>query len=308
MSNFWQKLPKPFTVLAPMEGVTDFAFREVVANYLPKPDVLFTEFTNVDALNSSGFEKTIPRFKFSKSQRPIVAQIWGTNPENFMKSAKIASDLGFDGIDINIGCPDRAVIKIGAGSALIDNRLLVSEIIKSTKKGANKLPISVKTRLGRNKIITDDWVTFLLEQNISAISIHGRTAKELSLSEVHWDEIAKAVEIKNKISPSTIIIGNGNVKSYQEVLEKHEQYKVDGVMIGRGIFLNPWVFEKEAKIHTFEESKKVLIKHLKLCNNEYSDEIKKFYKMYVNNFEGASKLRAALMQTKSIKEALQILK
>lgn len=308
MSNFWQKLPKPFTVLAPMEDVTNFAFREVVSNYLPKPDVLFTEFTNVDAITSEGYQKTIHRFKFSKSQKPIVAQIWGTNPENFMKSAKLAQDLGFDGIDINMGCPDRAVVKIGAGSALIDNRSLVIEIIEATKKGANKLPISVKTRLGRKTIITYNWVTFLLEQKISALSIHGRTAKELSLVPNNWDEIKKAVEIKNDISPKTVIVGNGDIKSYKEVLEKHKQHKVDGVMIGRGIFSNPWVFEKIAKIHTFEESKEILVRHLKLCNSEYSDEVKKFYKMYVNNFNGANKLRAELMQTKSIEEALQILK
>lgn len=290
-----------------MEGVTDFAFREIVSRYLPKPDILFTEFTNIDALNSDGFERTIPRFKFSKSQKPIVAQIWGTSPENFYKSAKLVESLGFDGIDINMGCPDRAVIKIGAGSALIENQSLVKEIIEATKKGAGKIPVSVKTRLGRKTIITNEWITFLLEQKIDALSIHGRTAKELSLSEVHWDEIKKAVEIKNKISPETIIIGNGDVKSYSEAVDKHKEFGVDGVMIGRGIFSNPWVFEKVVKTHTFEETKEVLIKHLKLCENEYTDEVKKFYKMYINNFNGASKLRAELMQTKSIDDALNIL-
>lgn len=312
--NFWTKLPKPFTVLAPMEGVTNFVFREVVSKYLPKPDVLFTEFTNVDALNSTGFERTISRFRFNKIQRPIVAQIWGTNPLNFEKSAKLVQELGFDGVDINMGCPDRAVVKIGACSALINNKSLAKEIIQATKKGASKLPISVKTRIGFMKVVTDDWITFLLEQKIDALTVHGRTTKQMSDVPANWNEIAKAVEIKSKISPKTIIIGNGDVKNYSEVVEKHDKYKVDGVMIGRGIFLNPWVFEKKDKKHTFEESKKVLLKHLKLCNKEYSDEkvtsyetVKKFYKMYINNFEGASKLRAKLMQTRSIDEAINLI-
>jgi len=309
MTNFWKKLPKPFTVLAPMEDVTNFAFREVVSRYLPKPDVLFTEFTNVDALTSNGYQKTIHRFKHSDSQSPIVAQIWGTNPENFMKSAKIASDLGFDGIDINMGCPVRAVIKIGACSALIENRLLVKEIIQATKEGAGNLPISVKTRIGTKNVITEDWITYLLEQNLSAITVHGRTARQMSDVPANWEEIAKAVKIKNGISPNTIIIGNGDVKNYSEVLNNSKKYGVDGVMIGRGIFSNPWVFEKEIKSHSFEESRKVLIKHLELCDpNQHYDKVKKFYKMYVNNFEGAGKLRAELMTTKTIEEALQILK
>lgn len=316
MTNFWKELPKPFTVLAPMEDVTNFAFREVVTRYLPKPDVMFTEFTNVDALTSIGFDKTIHRFKYSDIQKPIVAQIWGTNPENFMKSAKIARKLGFNGIDINMGCPVRAVVKIGACSALINNRELVKDIIEATKKGAGNLPVSVKTRIGTNNIITEEWITYLLEQNLNAITIHGRTARQMSDVPANWEEIAKAVKIKNKTSPDTIIIGNGDVKNYKDVLINSKNYGVDGVMIGRGIFSNPWVFEKKIESHNFEESKKILIKHLELCDtNQHHDKvrfsydaIKKFYKMYVNNFDGASKLRAELMATKTIKEALQILK
>ncbi len=315
MSNFWKKLKKPFTVLAPMENVTDFIFREIVTNELPKPDVMFTEFTNVDALNSNGFEKTIHRFKFSKRQKPIVAQIWGTKPENFFKSAKIAKEMGFDGIDINMGCPVKAVVKIGACSALINNRPLVKEIINATKEGAINLPVSVKTRIGFKNIITDEWITYLLEQKLAAITIHGRTAKQMSDVPANWEEIKKAVEIKNKISPDTIVIGNGDIKNYTDTMDAHKKYGVDGVMVGRGIFSNPWVFEKESKSHTFEELKNVLIKHLKLCNKNYSEDIrfnydviKKFYKMYINNFEGAGKLRAELMATKTIDEALQILK
>ncbi len=307
--NFWQKLPKPFTVLAPMEDVTNFAFREIVATELPKPDVLFTEFTNTDALTSIGFEKTIHRFKFSNNQKPIVAQLWGTNPENFEKSAKIAFDFGFDGIDINMGCPVKAVVKIGACSALIKNRPLVKEIIEATKKGSHNLPISVKTRIGFKDIETEDWITYLLEQKLDAITVHGRTARQMSDVPANWEEISKAVKLRGNISPNTVIIGNGDCKNYIDVLQKHEIYGVDGVMIGRGIFSNPWVFEKEITEHNFKDSKKVLVKHLKLSDKTmHYDKLKKFYKMYVNNFEGASKLRAEMMNTKTVEEALEILK
>lgn len=308
MTNFWIKLPKPFTVLAPMENVTDFAFREIVATVLSKPDVMFTEFTNVDALNSKGYKKTIHRFKFDKTQRPIVAQIWGTNPDNFYKSTQIAEKMGFDGIDINMGCPVRAVIKIGACSALINNRPLVKEIIEATRKGSNKLPISVKTRIGGKEVVTEDWITFLLEQKLSAITIHGRTARQLSDVPANWEEIAKAVKIKNKISPNTIIVGNGDVKNYGDVKEKSEKYGVDGVMIGRGIFSNPWVFEKKPKIHSQDEYKDVLKKHLNIYDNTiHYDKFKKFFKMYVNNFDGASDLRSKFMETKTIEGALKLL-
>ncbi len=309
MTNFWKKLPKPFTVLAPMENVTDYVFREIVSNHLAKPDVMFTEFTNVDALNSNGFERTIHRFKFSTTQRPIVAQIWGTNPDNFFKSSKIIEKLGFDGIDINMGCPVKAVVKIGACSALINNRPLVKEIIKATKDGANKLPISVKTRIGFKNIITEDWITFLLEQNIDALTIHGRTAKQMSDVPANWEEIKKAVEIKNQISPNTIIIGNGDIKNNTDIQTAHLKYGVDGVMVGRGIFSNPWIFEKKQRKHSLDDYKNVLKKHLDLYDNTmHYDKLKKFFKMYINNFDGAADLRAKLMETQNVEEALQILK
>lgn len=312
-NNFWQKLSKPFVALAPMEDVTDFVFREIVATTLPKPDVMFTEFTNVEALNSEGFKKTIYRFKFSEKQRPIVAQIWGLNPENYYKTTKLIEELGFDGIDINMGCPVKAVIKIGACSALIKNKPLVKEIIEATKKGTNKLPISVKTRIGFKDVETEDWISFLLEQKLDAITVHGRIAKQMPDVPANWEEIAKAVKIKNEISPSTVIIGNGDVKNYIDVLGKHKKYGVDGVMIGRGIFSNSLVFDKTNKIHTFQENKQVLIKHLDLYkktkeSNKAYGVMKNFFKMYIHGFEGANNLRAKLMETENIDEVLSILK
>ena len=268
------------------------------------------EFTNVDSLNSAGVKMALSKLKFSLRQKPIVAQIWGTNPETFFKSANIIKDLGFDGVDINMGCPVRAVVKTGACSALINNRPLVKEIISATQKGANNLPVSVKTRIGVKEAVTNDWITFLLEQNIDALTIHGRTARQMSDVPANWEEIAKAVEIKNATSPHTVVIGNGDVKSYDQILEYHKKYKVDGVMIGRGIFSNPWVFDKNnSKTHSQQEYKEILLKHLSLLRPDQNYEsIKKFFKMYINSFKGASALRFKLMATKNVSEASDLLK
>lgn len=313
MTNFWKSLPHPFTVLAPMENVTDFVFREIVATTLPKPDVMFTEFTNVEALTSKGFDKTIQRLKFSSIQRPIVAQIWGVNPKAFYESAKLIQKLKFGGIDINMGCPVREVIKGGAGAAMINNQGLAKEIIIAVKKGADKLPISIKTRIGVKSIVTPEWITFLLEQKIDALTIHGRTAKQMSKGKADWEEIKKAVVIRNRISPETLIIGNGDVESYSQVLDIHKKYGVDGVMIGRGIFKNPWVFDPRQSKHLKEEYIKILLKHMEFNQKENTspkafEPMKKFFKMYINNFKGASILRQKLMETKDFDSARKILK
>lgn len=311
MSNFWTTLPEPFVVLAPMEDVTDFVFREIVATELPRPDAMFTEFTNVEALNSAGFEKTIHRFKFSKKQRPIVAQIWGLNPENYYKTSRMIVELGFDGIDINMGCPDRAVVKIGACSALINNRPLAKEIIEATKKGAGDLPVSVKTRLGLKEAVTEEWITFVLEQKIDALTIHGRTAKEMSDVPANWNEIKKAVDLRNQISPDTILIGNGDVNNYNDGIDLSNKYGLDGAMIATGMLSNPWAFDKDNRKYTLEDNKKILIKHLNLYKKTYGEKnygvMKKFFKMYINNIDGAGELRLRLMETKSIDESIKIL-
>jgi tRNA-dihydrouridine synthase len=295
-----------------MENVTDYVFREVVSTYLPKPDVIFTEFTNIEALTSEGFEKTIPRLKFSEKQKPIVAQIWGTKPDAFYKSAQLIQKLKFDGIDINMGCPVREVVKSGAGAAMINNPSLVKEIIAAVKKGADKLPISIKTRLGDTPAMTTEWFTFLLEQKIDAFTIHGRTAKQMSKGNANWEEIKKAVRIRNKIAPETLIIGNGDVESYSQILDFQKKYNVDGVMIGRGIFKNPWVFNHIPQKHTEEDYIGILLKHMKLNQKENTspkafEPMKKFFKMYINNFKGASILRQKLMETKDFTQARKLL-
>ncbi len=306
MSNFWKKLNKPFTVLAPMDDVTDVVFREVVSK-VARPDVFFTEFVSVDAVNSKGAEKQLRKFDFTINQRPIVAQIWGNNPENFYKTAKLLKKLGFDGIDINMGCPISKVIKRGSCSALINNHPLALEIINATKKGANGLPVSVKTRLGVKEIQTEKWFTFLLSQNLDAITIHGRTVAEMSKVPAHWDEIGKIVAFRDEFKKDTVIIGNGDVKSHMEVLEKTDLYKVDGVMIGRGVFQNLFVFEKRPSQKNIQEMIKLLLAHAKLFDKVWGEEknfaiLRKFFKVYVSGFPGASNLRIKLMQVSNLKE------
>ncbi|MDP1721949.1 MAG: tRNA-dihydrouridine synthase [Candidatus Gottesmanbacteria bacterium] len=309
MINFWQQRArdhKPFLVLAPMDGVTDYVFRELIAD-IAKPDVMFTEFTNTEALCSRGYEKTIPRFRYSAKQQPIVAHIWGTEPKNFFTVAKLAKDLGFDGIDINMGCPVRDVMKMGCGSALIKNPGLAAAMITAVKEGAPGLPVSVKTRLGVKSIVTDSWIRFLLLQHVDAITIHGRTAKELSKVPAHWDEIGIAVKLRDTLSPDTVIIGNGGIVRRDQAAVVHESYGVDGVMIGTGIFHNPWVFEKTPREHSKKEMLDLLLAHAKQYEECYPGEhrfaaMRKYFKIYVRSFSGATTLMKELMETKNFSE------
>lgn len=301
MANFWETLPRPFTVLAPMEDVTDYAFRQVVTT-LPRPDVMFTEFTSADALFSQGREANIHKLKYGVNERPIVAQIWGVHPKNMLKAAELARELGFDGVDINMGCPDKAVMKKGAGAAMCLNPDLAKEIIQAVQEGAKGIAVSVKTRLGYDVVKTTEWIGTILPLQLDALTVHGRTALQRSKGEADWFEIQKVVELRNQLSPRTAIIGNGDIKSYKEVVEKHTLHNVDGVMIGRGIFSDPWIFEKNLnpKEHSREEYIAVLLKHLELFEEAWGDTknfaiMKKFFKMYVNNFPLAAQLRQELM-------------
>jgi len=300
MVNFWEKLKKPFTVLAPMEDVTGFVFREIIAE-TARPDIFFTEFTNVTGLLSEGKEYVERRLKYSEKQRPIVAQIWGSEPKDYYEAAKYIVSLGFDGIDINMGCPQKAVVKHKSGAALIKYPELTKEIVEATKKGGSGLPISVKTRIGYDKVETTQWATHLLKQGLAALTIHGRTRKQMSKGKADWKEIKKAVEIKNEIAPNTLIVGNGDVNNAKEAEEKAKEYGVDGVMIGRGVFTNPWAFEKEAKEHSKKEYLRLLLKHTKLFEETWGEKknfaiMKKFFKIYVRDFDGASELRQKLME------------
>lgn len=314
--NFWQTLSKPFTVLAPMDDVTDNVFRLVVLG-AGRPDVFFTEFTNSDGLVHGGHGIPLRKLNFTPDQHPIVAQIWGNNAESMGKAAKIVKDLGFDGIDINMGCPIREVIKKKAGAGLIGQLELTAAIIDAVKKGAKGIPVSVKTRLGINVNVAEEWATFLLKQDLAALTIHARTAKEMSKVPAQWEEIGKIVKLRDEIAPDTLIIGNGDVKSYSEVIKLHKKYGVDGVMIGRGIFDNPWVFHPTSPrlsgaSHTRQDYINLLLTHMDLFEEKWGDAknfsvIKKFFKMYVNNFPGAAILRQKLMEANSFEEIKKLL-
>lgn len=314
MKNFWTDLKKPILIQAPMEDVADTVFRQIIAK-CGRPDVFFTEFTNVEGMCSRGRDKVGKRLIFTPVEHPIVAQIWGNNPENYLETAKLIREMGFDGIDINMGCPEKGVVKKGSCGGLIDNPTLAREIILVVQEGAGGLPVSVKTRIGIKNIQTEEWIDFLLGMNLDVLIIHGRTVAEMSNVPNHWDEIGKAVKLRNAMKKKTLIIGNGDIKSRKEALEKCEKYKLDGIMIGRGIFDNPWIFNKNidpAKI-SHEEKLKLLIEHIALFNKIWGKTkdfsiMKKFYKIYISGIPNASSVRSELMKLKSASETLNFLK
>lgn len=310
--NFWQQLKKPIFVLAPMEAVTDFAFREIFAKY-GKPDVMFTEFINVDGLtHKEGFEKLKIDLKFSNNQRPIVAQIWGRDPEKFYKAACIIADMKFDGIDINFGCPQDKEIAQKTCAALIREPNLAGEIIEAVINGSAGLPVSVKTRIGYSK--TDemqDWISHLLKYPISALTLHARTKQEKSKVPAHWEKIKEAVSIRDK-DKKTLIIGNGDIKSREEGLERIKETGCDGVMIARGAFGNPWLFRQDNYKPTLKDRFEVLLEHAKLFTDTFKDQksffvMRKNFKAYASGFEGASELRLKLMQVENMNQTEQIL-
>lgn len=313
--NIWQSLKKPIFILAPMDDVTDTVFRQIIGDLAP-PDLYFTEFTSVDGMVSEqGREPVSRRLQFTEKERPIIAQIWGNDPEKFFKASQMVKEMGFDGIDINMGCPEKSVVKRGMCSGLINHPELAAEIIKATKQGSGGLPVSVKTRLGMKEIETEDWLGHLLKQDIAALIVHGRTVREMSKVPAHWDEIGKAVELRNKIAPQTLVIGNGDIISYQDGLDKVKEYNLDGIMIGRGIFKNLWIFDPSGKTPDWDLNQRLeqLLKHTQLFvetwgSNKSFAILKKFFKCYLSDFEGAAELRAEFMETKNLENVERLVK
>lgn len=245
MTNIWQQLKKPLIVLAPMYDVTDSAYRQIIAGF-GAPDLFFTEFVSADGLASqAGREKLLREFYFTAKEQPIIAQIFGSHPETIESAARLAAELGFAGVDINMGCPDRAVLKQGSGAALIKTPELAKELILAAKRGAGDLPVSVKTRIGDKQNELEQWLPVLLEARPAAITIHFRTTKELSKVEAHWELAPRAVEIAK--DSGVLILGNGDVKITGEALRLAEETGLDGIMIGRGIFGTPWLFANLAQ-------------------------------------------------------------
>ena len=306
--EFWRQFKPGFTCLAPMEGVTDIAFRQVVAK-AARPDIFFTEFTNVNSYSSEkGRHNALERFRILPEEKPIVAQIWGTKPELFTETAQAIKQLGFEAVDINMGCPDRHVVATGGGSGLIRTPELAKEIVRATKMAG--LPTSVKTRLGYSSVDEwRDWLTNILTEHPDALTIHLRTKKEMSKVAAHYELIPEIIALKNELSPETVLIINGDIEIPADA-NKFIDMGVDAIMIGRGVFHNPFCFEKNPREHSRAELFELMRYHLDLYE-KYElapyDPLKHFYKIYINNFPGASDIRAKLMETKSIAEARETL-
>ncbi|MFH1200803.1 MAG: tRNA-dihydrouridine synthase [bacterium] len=325
MPNFWKKLKKPIFCLAPMSDVTDTAFRHILAKYGKDREnknriVFWTEFVSADGLcNKFARKKLSHILKYSERERPIVAQVFGANPENMKKACQYVASLGFDGIDINMGCPDKSVINQGAGSALIKTPQLARKIIEAAHAGIEAaglhIPVSVKTRIGFNKEEIDTWIKELLKEDIAALTIHLRTTKELSLVPANWNHIKKIKELIKKSGKEILLIGNGDIKDLKDGEEKVLKYGCDGVMIGRGVFGNPWFFSQQRQNESISLPDKlnVLVEHTQIFDKELSklkhknfSVMKKHFKAYVNDFKGAKELRIKLMKTKNAKEVEKI--
>ncbi len=356
--SFWGKIRRPFFVLAPMANVTDFAFRSMIAKY-GKPDVMWTEFVSADGLNSRGREKLLIDLKFSNKERPIVAQLFTGHPDAMRKAAALCAELGFDGLDINMGCPDRAVEKQGGGAAMMKDFKVAMAVLEAAReewgetsvvgesggvfsaKNANatklrlqsggekqisSLPISIKTRLGYNKV-DFDWLRLLLEQKLPALTVHLRTRKEMSDVPAHWELMPEIVKLRDEvqadIAPNerTLIIGNGDVESVNDGAAKLKKYGGDGVMIGRGIFGKPWLFEdidkaQNSNTKTPKERLKIMVEHAKLYEKTFCGSgakrfknfavMKKHFKAYVSGWDGAKELRVKLMESNSAKQVALI--
>ncbi|MGD0328263.1 MAG: tRNA-dihydrouridine synthase [Minisyncoccia bacterium] len=332
MTSFWNQLPKPFFAMAPMKDVTDVAFRALVARR-GKPDVFWTEFVSADGLYHLGDARNAQFFgalrfaalgitpqncasftpspllrdlAFEENQHPIVAQIFSSKPEMIPYATKLVAELGFDGVDLNMGCPDRVVEKQGAGAALIKNPKLATELICAAKE-ASTLPVSVKTRVGFNKESLDEWLPTLLQAAPAAITLHLRTRKELSLVLADWELMKKAVEIRDKVNPDVFLIGNGDVRDLEDARAKASESGCDGVMLGRAMFGNPWVFAGRKVNDTPLAEKLAALIELaqnfeKMMPPKSFSILKKHIKAFVTGFPGAAELRAKFMEANSAAE------
>lgn len=320
-NNFWQRLERPIMVLAPMADVTDAAFRRVIAKY-GKPNVMWTEFVSADGLAlapEAGRKKLLKSLEYSEAERPIVAQFFTSSHEHMKKAAELAAKLGFDGVDINMGCPDRSVEKQGAGASLMRNVSLARELIRAAKEGAPNLPISVKTRTGYSKPDLENWLPEILKEDLAIITVHARTRKEMSKAPTRWEFVRRAVEIRNASGKNTLIFGNGDVKNLKEARMRVKETGCDGVMLGRAIFGNPWLFNEYEPL--IQERLRVLVEHTKLFekllgNYKNFAVMKKHFKAYLSGvalakldatgFEGAGGLRVKLMNANNADEVEKI--
>ncbi len=321
-AGFWKNLKRPILAMAPMANVTDAAFRQMFASVRMEAnrgglDVFWTEFVSVEGLLSEGKERLLADLWFSEDEHPIVAQIFGSKPEQFEEVAAMLVKLGFDGIDVNMGCPDAGIEKSGAGASLIKNPALAKEIIRAAKKGAKNLPMSVKTRLGYSKNEIETWIPALLEENLAALIVHLRTRDEMSDVSAHWELMPRIKELRDSISPETLILGNGDVETLEIANARVKESGIDGAMVGRGMFGNPWFFS--GKLPDAREKLLKMVEHAKLFEQLYKSDktkkggklknfsvMKKHFKAYCVGFDGAKELRVKLMETENAAEVRKI--
>lgn len=323
--GFWDTLTRPFFVLAPMADVTDAAFRRIIAHY-GKPDVLWTEFVSADGLTSAGKEVLLHDLRYSETERPIVAQLFTGSPERMEKAAAFVAELGFDGLDINMGCPDRSVEKQGAGAALIKDPPRAQAIIRAAQQGVRMagrpIPVSVKTRIGYHTNELETWLPAILAAEPTVVTLHARTRKEMSSVPAHWEEVARAVEIRDRLQSEALIIGNGDARDLADGAEKARTSGADGVMLGRAIFGNPWLFRHVDEIKrgraiamqppVLSDRLRMLMEHVALFDELFGHVknfaiMKKHFKAYVEGFPGAKDLRMRLMNAETAVEVAAVL-
>ncbi len=318
MQSFWKNLPQPFFAMAPMADVTDVAFRALVAAR-GAPDIFWTEFVSADGLYHTREiqkirDKENPLMRdllFKDNQRPIVAQVFSSSPEMVAYATKLFAQLGFDGIDLNMGCPDKSIEKQGCGSAMIQTPKVAHAIIRAAQE-ASDLPVSVKTRVGYGAESLDTWLPVLLETSLAAITLHLRTRKEMSLVPADWKLMQKAVKLRNQINPKVLLIGNGDIANLEEGKNLVAESGCDGVMIGRAMFGNPWIFSGR-NIEDVPLSEKItaLIELAEDFETLYPTKhfmlLKKHFKAFITSFDGAAELRAKLMKTESATELRTVL-
>lgn len=308
--GFWKKMEKPIMAIAPMSGVTDEAFRLMFLKY-GEPSVFWTEFVSAEGLFSRGREYCLKILEHSQKEKPIVAQLFGANPADFERAAKLMAGLGFDGVDINMGCPDRNIEKKGGGAALMKDYKLAKEIIRATIRGAGKLPVSVKTRIGYKKNQIDMWIPALLEEGPAVLTVHFRTRDEMYFAPANWKTAKEIVKLRNKISPKTLILGNGDVKSLEDAKRLAREAGLDGIMIGRAVLGNPWFFT--GKTPTVPQRLNAIIGHTEIFSRLYGegkhfDSLKKHFHAYTKGFRGAKTLRDQLMKVKNASETKAVVK
>lgn len=325
MKFSWDTYSRPFICLAPMAGVTDGSYRQLIKTCAPET-IVYTEFLSTDAIHY-GAKKTMQELEFDKeSEYPFIVQVFGKDPDHFLSAAKVIEEMGADGIDINMGCPAAKVVSSCHGSALLKNAELAKRLVDATKRAVS-IPVSVKTRLGWDCI--DNLIPFcqgLVEAGADALAIHGRTYEGKFGGDANWDPI---YELKENVSVP--VIGNGDIRCSQDALDKIKN--LDGVMVGRGTFGNPWVMKDIAEAFrlrsgkriedngkmiptverlSFEEKIPFIIEHCKLAVKVKGQkrgilEMRRHLASYVKGIDGASDMRARLVRVESVEEVQRIL-